>query len=169
MEDRTSKIERLKSGFRICKPQGTFLWPSMAISPHVEDHIAVPTPPSVSSSTTTTIQGQSTTPTSLPQGMTYTTHPVKPLAERRPVGFSLVQSPAELAIPPHMNLNAAPGSQANGSFCVSLSRHQSSASMFTYQRRYHSVTTSPTNSTPCVCMRYFNIYSSFVWFRLLFY
>ncbi|XP_058103349.1 protein DYAD-like [Magnolia sinica] len=45
----------VRSGFRICKPQGTFLWPSNAssISPQlqVEDFLAVPTPPSASSAT----------------------------------------------------------------------------------------------------------------------
>ncbi|KAG6390629.1 hypothetical protein SASPL_148367 [Salvia splendens] len=28
LEEKAAKIERLKSGFRICKPQGTFLWPN---------------------------------------------------------------------------------------------------------------------------------------------
>ncbi|KAL0298371.1 UNVERIFIED_CONTAM: protein DYAD [Sesamum radiatum] len=28
-EEKAAKIQRLKSGFRICKPQGTFLWPNM--------------------------------------------------------------------------------------------------------------------------------------------
>ncbi|THG18922.1 hypothetical protein TEA_007251 [Camellia sinensis var. sinensis] len=28
-EEKAVKIQRLKSGFRICKPQGTFLWPNM--------------------------------------------------------------------------------------------------------------------------------------------
>ncbi|KAJ6342039.1 hypothetical protein OIU78_010058 [Salix suchowensis] len=55
-EDRTAKIERLKSGFRICKPQGSFLWPDMTtstphpqVAAHLQDLIAVHTPPSVSS------------------------------------------------------------------------------------------------------------------------
>ena len=89
-EDRAAKIERLKSGFRICKPQGSFLWPDMTtLTPHpqvvvlLEDLIAVQTPPSVSS----------TTPKQshflfAPPSQTHTPHrtfPVKPLAERRPV------------------------------------------------------------------------------------
>ncbi|XP_047325967.1 protein DYAD-like [Impatiens glandulifera] len=31
-EEKAEKIERLKSGFKICKPQGTFLWPNMGIN-----------------------------------------------------------------------------------------------------------------------------------------
>ncbi|XP_071723537.1 protein DYAD-like [Rutidosis leptorrhynchoides] len=47
-EEKAERIQRLKSGFRICKPQGSFLWPNMTIvSPQM-----VPTPPSVSSSST---------------------------------------------------------------------------------------------------------------------
>ncbi|KAL3521401.1 hypothetical protein ACH5RR_019550 [Cinchona calisaya] len=87
-EKKAAKIERLKSGFRICKPQGTFLWPNMArnnnmvVSPHqvavqqlVEDLFVVPTPPSVSSST-------ALAPPQLPAA----SPPVKkPMAERRAV------------------------------------------------------------------------------------
>lgn len=29
-EEKAAKLQKLKSGFRICKPQGTFLWPNMA-------------------------------------------------------------------------------------------------------------------------------------------
>ncbi|KAK9148407.1 hypothetical protein Scep_007164 [Stephania cephalantha] len=77
---RAAKRQRLKSGFRICKPQGTFLWPNMGANstgagsksssvvvspppPHQHQHqhqqvaedddddlLMVPTPPSVSSS-----------------------------------------------------------------------------------------------------------------------
>ncbi|XP_071937624.1 protein DYAD-like [Coffea arabica] len=105
-EKKAAKIERLKSGFRICKPQGTFLWPNMArnicnntatgsttshnmVSPRVvvqvEDLLVVPTPPSVSSST-------AVAPPLLPYYHTTNTNnhhqptsPVKPLAERRAV------------------------------------------------------------------------------------
>ena len=48
--------QRLKSGFRICKPQGTFLWPNQVML-HYDGHdhdilasVGYPTPPSVSSS-----------------------------------------------------------------------------------------------------------------------
>lgn len=98
-EEKAAKIERLKSGFRICKPQGTFLWPNMArnntvtattsssnmASPQVvvqvEDLFVVPTPPSVSSST-------GLVPPQLPYHPNNTNNnicpasPVKPLAER---------------------------------------------------------------------------------------
>lgn len=76
--DKAAKRQRLKSGFRVCKPQGTFLWPNNAtansggadgstipatststandnnnngkVVVHVEDLFLVPTPPSTSSS-----------------------------------------------------------------------------------------------------------------------
>ncbi|KAF5197468.1 Ameiotic-like protein [Thalictrum thalictroides] len=58
-EERAERRERLRSGFRICKPQGTFLWPSNSsagnssstnvLSPH---QVLVPTPPSVTSANT---------------------------------------------------------------------------------------------------------------------
>ncbi|KAH6754835.1 hypothetical protein C2S53_019968 [Perilla frutescens var. hirtella] len=68
-EEKAAKIQRLRSGFRICKPQGTFLWPNM-----------VPTPPSVSSSIV---------PPQLPSVCgshhyhQYQPPPVKPLAGKR--------------------------------------------------------------------------------------
>ncbi|GAB4854615.1 hypothetical protein Ancab_023197 [Ancistrocladus abbreviatus] len=60
--ERTERKQRLKSGFRICKPEGTFLWPDMAASSPsymqhgqgvvpLEEYLVVHTPPSVSSST----------------------------------------------------------------------------------------------------------------------
>ncbi|XP_020549178.1 protein DYAD-like [Sesamum indicum] len=89
-EEKAAKIQRLKSGFRICKPQGTFLWPNMVkdnnnninsscskiMSPQVVVQVEVPTPPSVSSSTA-----------SAPPQLPYTHSPsvVKPLAEKRAV------------------------------------------------------------------------------------
>ncbi|KAK0595320.1 hypothetical protein LWI29_005622 [Acer saccharum] len=53
-EGKAEKIERLKSGFRICKPQGTFLWPDMAMSPPATavvsfDNLLVASTPSSSS------------------------------------------------------------------------------------------------------------------------
>lgn len=79
-EEKAEKTPRLKSGFRICKPQGTFLWPNMASSQvmlHAEDLLMVPTPPSVSSSTTSA-------PPQLPyHHHHYQPYPVKPLPERR--------------------------------------------------------------------------------------
>ncbi|KAI8564544.1 hypothetical protein RHMOL_Rhmol03G0189700 [Rhododendron molle] len=83
-EEKAAEIQRPKSGFRICKPQGTFLWPNMAspqVVVHAEDLLMVPTPPSVSSST-------SSAPPQLPyhhhhHHHHYRPYPVKPLAERR--------------------------------------------------------------------------------------
>ncbi|XP_023755621.1 protein DYAD [Lactuca sativa] len=86
-EGKAAKIERLKSGFRLCRPQGTFLWPNMVNNPtnttascssQVVDLLVVPTPPSVNSST--------------PPQLPYNHHhhhpaspPVKPVPERRAV------------------------------------------------------------------------------------
>ncbi|CAJ1978365.1 unnamed protein product [Sphenostylis stenocarpa] len=90
-EDKAAKIERLKSGFQICKPQGTFVWPNIGLSPQYvanhDDHTVVPTPPSASSSTTSApkliFKPQ---PQHLPLHiLTHPSSPVKPLAERRPV------------------------------------------------------------------------------------
>ncbi|XP_073268467.1 protein DYAD isoform X3 [Populus alba] len=85
-EDRAAKIERLKSGFRVCKPQGSFLWPDMTTStPHpqgavqLQDLIAVHTPPSVSSTSPKQSYLLFT-----PHGPRHTS-PVKASAERRPV------------------------------------------------------------------------------------
>ncbi|KAK6155926.1 hypothetical protein DH2020_010174 [Rehmannia glutinosa] len=86
-EEKAAKIQRMKSGFRICKPQGTFLWPNMVkdnintsininSSSQVMVQVEVPTPPSVSSST-------ASAPPQLPN---YGHQPlVKPLAEKRAV------------------------------------------------------------------------------------
>ncbi|KAJ6962744.1 protein DYAD-like [Populus alba x Populus x berolinensis] len=88
-EDRAAKIERLKSGFRVCKPQGSFLWPDMTTStPHpqgavqLQDLIAVHTPPSVSSTSPKQSYLLFT-----PHGPRHTS-PVKASAERRPVTIS---------------------------------------------------------------------------------
>lgn len=88
-EEKAAKIQRLKSGFRICKPQGTFLWPNMVkdnnsinssstkvMSPQVVVQVEVPTPPSVSSSTAPQLPyHHHYQPASI----------VKPLAEKRAV------------------------------------------------------------------------------------
>ncbi|XP_058744353.1 protein DYAD-like [Vicia villosa] len=86
-EHKAAKIERLKSGFKICKPRGTFMWPNMSVSPHVvanlDELTVVPTPTSVSSSATSAPKLVSNTKTGkLPLSPS---SPVKPLAERRPV------------------------------------------------------------------------------------
>ncbi|GAY62569.1 hypothetical protein CUMW_218860 [Citrus unshiu] len=93
-EDRAAKIERLKSGFTLCKPQGSFLWPNMAMSPqpnkalvHLEDLFLVPTPPSVSSSIASSSPQRLFSP--LSENLPLPNFPVKPLAERLPVTVTL--------------------------------------------------------------------------------
>jgi len=143
-EDKAAKIERLKSGFRICKPQGTFLWPNMAMSPqssvvNLEDFLAVRTPPSASSAT-------SATHLLLPWNP-HPASPVKPLAERLPVSnggiLDSVTKPAPSPPPPPpetpettfkscvINLNEPPQIQhSDTGFCGTI----------TYQRRHHNLT-----------------------------
>ncbi|KAI3712578.1 hypothetical protein L1987_71137 [Smallanthus sonchifolius] len=104
LEGKAAKIERLKSGFRLCRPQGTFIWPNMVnptttnttssmSSSQVEDLLVVPTPPSVNSSTPT------------PPQLVYHHHhhhhhlslappPVKPVPERRPLTVKLSEGPS---------------------------------------------------------------------------
>lgn len=123
LEEKAAKIERLKSGFRICKPQGTFLWPNMVKETsknsnsssidnsttflHVQ--VEVPTPPSVSSSAI---------PPQLPYGggggaphyPQYQPPPppppsiVKPLAEKRAVTVKVSTTNTS----PLVNLNDVP-------------------------------------------------------------
>ncbi|XP_073063735.1 uncharacterized protein [Primulina eburnea] len=95
-DQKAAKIQRLKSGFRICKPQGTFLWPNMVnnysapcanmLSPQPDQvlvQVDVPTPPSVSSST-------ASAPPQLPyQHLLHPSPPMKPLAERGAVAVAV--------------------------------------------------------------------------------
>ncbi|XP_019226690.1 PREDICTED: uncharacterized protein LOC109208106 [Nicotiana attenuata] len=94
-EEKAAKIQRLKSGFRICKPQGSFLWPNMVrnnknnggnmskVMVQVEDVHMVPTPPSVSSSTA--IAAPSLLPYYQHNKQQQPVSPVKPVPERRAV------------------------------------------------------------------------------------
>nr|XP_016502171.1 PREDICTED: protein DYAD-like [Nicotiana tabacum] len=95
-EEKAAKIQRLKSGFRICKPQGSFLWPNMVrnnknnggnmsnqVMVLVEDVHMVPTPPSVSSSTA--IAAPSLLPYYQHNKQQKPVSPVKPVPERRAV------------------------------------------------------------------------------------
>ncbi|XP_039156396.1 protein DYAD [Eucalyptus grandis] len=159
IEDKAAKIERLKSGFRICKPQGTFLWPSTTTSPpselvlSVQDLLVAPTPPSVSSSTTS--------PPLLP------TSPVKPLAEKRLVNLAAL--PTTTIIPTHLlsvpmtsprsliNLNEVPTSQNIrdcSRLCTGISIDNSdcipssSLAALTYKRRPNGSVLSPSSSAP---------------------
>ncbi|XP_044511512.1 protein DYAD-like [Mangifera indica] len=97
-EDKAAKIERLKSGFRICRPQGSFLWPDMAMSPDqakdvvpLEDLFMVPTPPSVSSSSNS--PPRLLPSPGLPNLGNHSISLVKPLPERRPIAVTLTNHP----------------------------------------------------------------------------
>lgn len=177
-EDKAAKIERLKSGFRICKPQGSFLWPSMIMSPqalvHLDDLFVVPTPPSVSSSSTPSPPHLLSLPPPPPpqQHEPLPTSPVKPLAERKLVTVAL-SSPVTKHPPPppletttittataaknsFINLNEVPSNQNENEFPGSQSHSHTSVSPLTYQRRHHNVTTS--TAMPRVCI--FNLFLS---------
>lgn len=152
-EDKAAKIKKLKSGFRICKPQGSFLWPksNMITSPqsmvHLEDHL-VSTPPSASS---TTLKSHLLPPYK-PHLGPHPTSPVKPLAERRPVSNAILQSvitkpSTSPPLPPEtpqtqsitttknslINLNEPPQTQQSDTdtaYCGTI----------TYQRRHFNLT-----------------------------
>ncbi|KAL9668659.1 hypothetical protein QQ045_006197 [Rhodiola kirilowii] len=126
-EEKAAKIQKLKSGFRICQPQGSFKWPNMAaaaavvVSPMpdssktssssgqifsptaLEYLMAAQTPPSVSSSTTKS--------PSLP--FTRSVPPVKPFARRHAAAATseLLQSQAARItsnFQPFIDLNYTP-------------------------------------------------------------
>lgn len=148
-EEKAAKIRRLKSGFRICKPQGTFLWPDMArttntsLSPQVVvqvgDQFVVPTPPSVSSST-------ASAPPSLPHHHHHAASPVKPLAERRGLTITVTTvsdgprcyAPTTTAI----NLNDTPfrPAPAGGAFCTTPSSVMPNVSLITDLTSLASIT-----------------------------
>ncbi|XVF54937.1 hypothetical protein PTKIN_Ptkin05aG0220900 [Pterospermum kingtungense] len=135
-EDKEAKIERQKSGFRICKPQGTFLWPNMALSTQV----VVPTNDSVCSSTTTAL-------CLVPSPQQYRPQPnstVKPLAEKRSSTVAINFSPTPISKQPprlpleattSINLNEAPDNPHDLGFCGSQNQKHSSPCSYTYQRR----------------------------------
>ncbi|KAM0041422.1 putative protein DYAD/AMEIO [Helianthus debilis subsp. tardiflorus] len=104
-EGKAAKIERLKSGFKLFKPQGTFLWPNMvnpsstttsSMSSRVEDLLVVPTPPSVNSSTPPHHHHHHRLLTLVP--------PLKPVPHRRPLTVTLSEPHPSSTI----NLNDVP-------------------------------------------------------------
>ncbi|KAM3340554.1 protein DYAD-like [Capsicum galapagoense] len=117
-EGKAAKIQRLKSGFRLCKPQGSFLWPNMVrkssgcnMSPQVvvqvEDLHMVQTPPSVSSST-------AIAPPLLPYTNFHNNHPaspVKPVPERRAVTVTVSTISSETRYEPGDNMNYSTGNK----------------------------------------------------------
>jgi hypothetical protein len=105
VEDRAAKIRRLKSGFQICKPRGTFKWPNMSMSPHVvanlDEHTMVLTPGAASSSTTSPPKLISKSQThNLPLSLPCPSSPVKPLAERRAVSTTTLAQVSRPFSPP---------------------------------------------------------------------
>lgn len=105
LEDKAARIERLKSGFRICRPQGSFIWPDTVMSPQavvqLDDHIAVPTPPSASSSTTL---APKLLPFPQPHHMPSPFNsPIKPRAEKRPVSTATLTHVTTMTFPPPLS------------------------------------------------------------------
>jgi len=123
-EDKAAKIQRLKSGFQICKPRGTFMWPNMSLSPHVvtnfDEHTVVPTPTSASSSTTSAPKLVSNSKTkNLSLSITIPSSPFKPLAERRPVSTTTlthVTGPFSPHLTPPLETTKTTTITKNGSF-----------------------------------------------------
>ncbi|XP_050224474.1 protein DYAD [Mercurialis annua] len=144
-EDKAAKIERLKSGFKICKPQGSFIWPNNNNNKMVqfEDMIfSLPTPPSVSS--TSASQPHLLLPAT---PATSTSPPVKkPLAEKGPVTITTLSSAVTTydqssKTTDLINLNEPPTNQNDN---ISPQTHgQPSSFPVTYQRR-NSTPTTPT-------------------------
>jgi hypothetical protein len=105
VEDRAAMIRRLKSGFQICKPRGTFKWPNMSMSPHVVDnldeHPMFLTPGSASSTTTSPPNLISKSQThNLPFSLPCPSSPVKSLAERRAVSTTTLAHVSRPLSPP---------------------------------------------------------------------
>lgn len=113
-KNKAARKERLKSGFTICKPQGSFLWPNMALSPQ----LAVQTPPFVSSSTA-----------SAPH---FSTSPEKQLVTVSSSPTKTTTATITTTKTTLINLNEIPGSRGS-----SILSH-STTSAVTYQRRHHS-------------------------------
>lgn len=116
--EKAAKIERLISGFRLVKPQGTFLWPNMvstkttsSMSSQVEDLLVVPTPPSVNSST----------PPHHHHHLTLCrVPPVKPVPQRRPLTITPSQPHHSATTSSAINLNdipTNPSSQRTLTYC----------------------------------------------------
>ncbi|KAJ8772335.1 hypothetical protein K2173_027512 [Erythroxylum novogranatense] len=152
VEDKAAKIQRLKGGFRICKPQGTFLWPnttfpSSQFMVQLEEYHAIRTPPSVSS-------------TSATQALVLSS--VKPLPDKRLVTVpqsktvaKLVPSTPEIFHTQHensstnnsafstvtgLNLNESPNDQKDNNFF----QGQTSSYPVTYHRRQQTSTATST-------------------------
>lgn len=158
MENKAAKIERLRSSFRICKPQGIFLWPNMSMSPkgvvQQTDSFLVPTPPSVSSSNKSATRLVLNAPNEHNPGS-----PLKPLAERRAVNISTLSNivnpqsqidSISVGKTRDINLNEFPDAYNTDSTAIS--------GTLTYQRKQQNVTTNADDFFLCsiclMCMRF---------------
>ncbi|CAI0404557.1 unnamed protein product [Linum tenue] len=160
MEDRAAKIQRLRSsGFRICKPGGTFLWPDMATasSPTVHlDGFLARTPSSVSSlsSSITTLTSADSQHSPSPL--------MRPVAERTSeFAIALTTPPSSSAVPsilrrqgrnnsatprtPLINLNEVPRIRTENPIQVS-------PGPVTYQRRNHHQSFSAGTMAAASCL-----------------
>lgn len=162
-EDRAAKIERLKSGFTLCKPQGSFLWPNMTMSPqpskalvHLEDLFLVPTPPSISSSSASSSSPQHLF-SPLSKIWPLPNFPVKPLPERRPVTVTLTsvtkpthplppETITQFGIITNTAVNTSPPTAKTSTIDLN-----ELPCPHTYQRRNQNETTA-TNAIPFVCI-----------------
>ncbi|XP_076944345.1 protein DYAD-like [Bidens hawaiensis] len=114
---KSEKAAKIESGFRLVKPQGTFLWPNMvtkttsSLSSQVEDLLVVPTPPSVNSST----------PAQHHHHLTLCrVPPVKPVPQRRPLTIIPSQPYPSTTTSSTINLNdipTNPSSQRTLTYC----------------------------------------------------
>ncbi|KAI3735141.1 hypothetical protein L6452_14629 [Arctium lappa] len=88
-EEKAAKIERLKSGFRLCRPQGTFLWPNMVMKNVVVNPTTTSSTTSMSSQVVVQVEVVPTPPSvnssSYDHHQLIASSPVKPVPERRPV------------------------------------------------------------------------------------
>lgn len=129
--EKAAIIQRLKSGFRLCKPQGTFLWPSSTAVPcgtvvQVEDLLALPTPPSVSSSSTTSPPLPLPVPPPPPLRPSQPISPVKPLAKKPRVNLSPHPTVTLINLnePPSVAASTTSGNASCGTFSSSTSTSQ---------------------------------------------
>ncbi|XP_062089209.1 protein DYAD [Humulus lupulus] len=117
VENKAAKTQRLKSGFRICKPQGTFLWPNPTTFNQTAAPLVVQTPPSASSSTLSPVphfffvpqspSGPQSPPPVKPVPVRYA--PLSSISEGRPLNTPDLKTPSSSVI----NLNEVPMEENN--------------------------------------------------------
>ena len=91
-ETKAEKIQRLKSSFRIYRPQGTFLWPNMVTYTESDDPnvVQLQTPPSASSSNLSPVPNLRLNLSKTQPG-SYSVSPIKPV----PLRFATLSSISE--------------------------------------------------------------------------